>query len=355
MEQLPFETTPSIKRYLEDIVYLHDEWLQGNILYLLEARSGSEVMTFKQRKNAQKFWDYLEKRRIVNVLHRPTIDELKKVLNTNKKGHLAIARDHEDEQKPVKFYSSIRQNTDDALKQIVRASRAGYTSNIEKSYLILKLRDVRPIKKLLEHAKESEGVEKINVDLADLIKAGNAVENPKHEQEKKKDIRSIELPDGTRWQDITIRFMDNGDNAEISTKKITHVANFQEMGFEDTKKKRPNVQWGFLQLLAMQKGELRWKNDLDMTLKERNKIKKKVQVLSDTFKKYFQIKESPFYSYKKEKAYKIKINLIPLFADQSESEASRTYEDRIKQETKEYFEENAPSVYEEEKEHNDNY
>ena len=351
--ELPFEITPMIKRYLEDIVYLHDEWLQGSIFYLIEPRSGSEVMTLKQRKNAISFWDYLEKNRVVNVLRKPTTDELKNILGPTKKGHFAIARDHENEQKPVKFYSSIHQSIDDVLEQIVRATRAGYTSNIGKSYLLLKLRDVRPIKKLLEYAKENGEAEKINVDLADLIKAGRVTEKSKQEQEKKRDIRSIELPDGTKWQDISIRFMDNGDHVEITTKKITRNATYQEMGFEDARKKRPNAQWGFLRLLAMQRGELSWKNDLDMSVKERNKIKKKVQVLSDTLKEYFPIREDPFYSYRKEKSYKIKINLI---STSGRRELQR-YEDEddISPEVKDIFEKDAPSVYEKEGNYNDDY
>lgn len=168
--EFPFEITPMIKRYLEDIVYLHDEWLQGNIFYLLEITSGAEVMTFRQRQNAQRFWDYLEENRIVNILRKPTVDELKNIIGQNARGHFAIARDHEDERKPVKFYSAIhqKQKIDDVLEQIVRASRAGYTSNIGKTYLILKMHDVRPIKKLLEKSEEKSSEDESDKNVAPI-------------------------------------------------------------------------------------------------------------------------------------------------------------------------------------------
>ena len=45
------------------------------------------------------------------------------------------------------------------------------------------------------------------------------------------------------------------------------------------------------------------------------------------------------------------------YSDLSESETARRYEDEsgVSRETKEYIDEIAPSVYEEEKEHDDNY
>ena len=49
-----------------------------------------------------------------------------------------------------------------------------------------------------------------------------------------------------------------------------------------------------------------------MPLKQINSIKKQKQLLSEALKAYFQVSsDEPFDDYKKEKAYKIKLTLVP--------------------------------------------
>lgn len=78
------------------------------------------------------------------------------------------------------------------------------------------------------------------------------------------------------------------------------------MGFEDTKRRLPNQQWEFLKNLSVNNGEVSW-SDSEASLK----LKKRKQLLAQALKICFGINEDPFLPYKQEKAYKIKINLIP--------------------------------------------
>jgi hypothetical protein len=115
----------------------------------------------------------------------------------------------------------------------------------------------------------------------------------------------IKLPPDTRWEDITIKFLD-GHNVVITAKGFRIETDFKRMGFENRKNRKPNKQWLFLQLLSIKRGGITWNDpDADET------FKKKKQLLSQTLKAYFQMYEDPFLPYRQEKAYKIRINLIP--------------------------------------------
>jgi len=115
----------------------------------------------------------------------------------------------------------------------------------------------------------------------------------------------IKLPPNTKWEDITLKFLD-GHNALIKAKGLKARVDYKEMGFEDKKTRLPNRQWKLLYFLAESRGELTWKDSEANQL-----IKKKKQLLAQALKAYFQIDEDPFLPYKQEKAYKIKIRLIP--------------------------------------------
>jgi hypothetical protein len=122
---------------------------------------------------------------------------------------------------------------------------------------------------------------------------------------KNKRIRLQNFPADTKWEDITIKFL-NAHEAIITVKKETFHSSFEEMGFQDEKRKLPNKQWEFLRGLSETGGQLSWRSP-----KASTKGKKQKQLLADTLKAYFQIKEDPFCSYREEKSYKIKIHLIP--------------------------------------------
>lgn len=152
------------------------------------------------------------------------------------------------------------------------------------------------------------------------------------------------FPDNVTWENITIKFLD-GHEAIIKAKDQTRHTNYEEMGFKNSKNKLPNKQWDFLRLLAFHDGELSWEmtSKLGLPKREVDSFKKKKQRLAEALKAYFQIPEDPFYDYKKERAYKIKIHLIPESGQSSQNELN-TENDKLGIE--EYIKEQSQEVYE---------
>jgi len=156
---------------------------------------------------------------------------------------------------------------------------------------------------------------------------------------KNKRIALRRFPPDTKWQDITIRFTGEHD-VLIKVKEKIHPASYETMGFEDSKKKLPNLQWDLLKLFAIKGGELSWENNRDLTLKRINSIKKQKQLLTEALKAYFQIDEDPFYPYKQEGAYRIKMTLIPEAGQSLHGEGTSN-------EIEEYLKETSPEVFDE--------
>jgi hypothetical protein len=125
------------------------------------------------------------------------------------------------------------------------------------------------------------------------------------QKSKNKRIQLRKFPADTKWEDITIQFL-NGQEVIIKVRDLTFQTTYEGLGFQNERRKLPNKQWEFLKDLSEIGGTLTWQN-----LRATVKGKKRKQLLADTLKAYFQIDEDPFYPYKKEKAYKIKIKLIP--------------------------------------------
>jgi hypothetical protein len=128
---------------------------------------------------------------------------------------------------------------------------------------------------------------------------------------KKKQLQLPNLPRDLKWEEIIIKFL-NGDEVQITTKNKVWQSNYELMGFKDQKTKNPNLQWKFLKALSLVNGFLNWDNNKNLTTKERNNVRKRKQELSETLEIYFHtIKGNPFFDYKKEDGYRIKIQLIP--------------------------------------------
>ncbi|MDD4333258.1 MAG: hypothetical protein PHT51_04045 [Patescibacteria group bacterium] len=113
-----------------------------------------------------------------------------------------------------------------------------------------------------------------------------------------------QLPPDTKWEEITIKFRDR-HNITIIFKKIMHNTNYAEMGFNDKRKLKPNLQWILLENLSKTNGQICWTDENANMV-----IKKKKQLLVNSLKKYFCLDTDPFYPYSKREGYRIKINLI---------------------------------------------
>jgi len=58
-----------------------------------------------------------------------------------------------------------------------------------------------------------------------------------------KKITPLKLPSGTKWEHVTIQFLDYDKVKIQAPDKFTKVVNFRKMGFENLKNGKPNTQW----------------------------------------------------------------------------------------------------------------
>lgn len=120
-----------------------------------------------------------------------------------------------------------------------------------------------------------------------------------------KEIIPLSLPKNTKWEDIQMRFVDPHNLfVEIFKHNIKVTIDFNDMGMNNKLSKKPNCQWLTLQGLAKY-GEINWNTPI-----ADYKVKKQKQLLAENLRTFFSIEEDPFLLYRKEKAYRLKFNLI---------------------------------------------
>jgi len=193
-----------------------------------------------------------------------------------------------------------------------------------------------------EHIQKIQLVDsKLEVDgLKDGL---NAIAQSKKEADKPKFPHK--LPAGTKWEEITIKFVDD-ENVYIQVKQYKHTASYKELGLVGRgKNPNPSELWAFLKVLAQVNGELAIKDT-----QARDKYKKQKELLAKALQSYFSLDYDPFYPYrssteKQGNSYKIKITLLPLQDDNSKSTAAAEEDDDLG--VKEYLKEQAPQVNEE--------
>lgn len=136
-----------------------------------------------------------------------------------------------------------------------------------------------------------------------IIREGSKIAIEKSEDEKKYKFPH-KLPRGTKWENITIKFLDD-DTVHILTKGKEHSPSFKDMGFEGRGGK-PSVLWIFLRVLAMYSGEIKASDD-----KKDDSYKKQKQSLSEALESYFGLDFDPFHPFQTDKSYRVKFTLLP--------------------------------------------
>jgi len=131
-----------------------------------------------------------------------------------------------------------------------------------------------------------------------------------------KGITPLELPSDTKWEYISIQFLDYERVKIQAPDKFSKIVNFRKMGFENLKNGKPNTQWKLLYDLSRYRGDLSWTKSTYRKIVDSHplstpKIKKQIQRLSSTLKEFFNINDAPFYDYVKIRAYKTKFFLLP--------------------------------------------
>lgn len=123
----------------------------------------------------------------------------------------------------------------------------------------------------------------------------------------------VELPEGTKWEHITIKFL-NGNDVKITLandSRFQHIATYNEMGFRNDKSKVPNEQWRLFLALAQGGGSISWNTVSNLPVKMMNNLKSQKKLLSKGLKAYFQLTDDPFFLYNTENGYKLRMTLIP--------------------------------------------
>jgi hypothetical protein len=130
------------------------------------------------------------------------------------------------------------------------------------------------------------------------------------EENKNGPIKSL-IP----WSAVEIHFIDNQEVFINFEGKTVHTT-FEELGFLDKRSKRPNFQWKLLMELARSEGEMGAEKLVSLPKKDRDNLKQHKKILSDILKKHFQIDDEPFYDFRDENMYRIKIKLFPPLLDE---------------------------------------
>ncbi len=116
------------------------------------------------------------------------------------------------------------------------------------------------------------------------------------------------LPRGTKWEDVTIKFLDD-DTVQIFVRGKEHSTKFKDMGFKGMGAK-PSVLWVFLRVLAMYLGEIKASDHRAV-----DKYRKQKQLLSEALEDYFRLDSDPFYPFQMEgktnKAYRVRFSIFP--------------------------------------------
>lgn len=151
---LPFEATAQIKRYLDDILSINDEWHQKKAFYLVEPYLSSEIRTPKRIWNNVRFWGFLERKlkavQTFSVITNTAVSvkRLRDALGEHR-GIVAIARLHNDAGHPFKTFGTVkREKVDQVLEQLAGLGYPGKRSSEKEHYLILKVLSVEPLAKL---------------------------------------------------------------------------------------------------------------------------------------------------------------------------------------------------------------
>lgn len=139
----------------------------------------------------------------------------------------------------------------------------------------------------------------------------------KIDKSSQKRITPLELPPGTKWEQIVLKFIDNESIEITGPKDYREVASFREMGFENGKKRGrpPTKLWDFLRALAIKRGTFSW-DLLEEGTRNSKMIKdamdnatKRKQLVNQKLKAFFNLKEDPITYDRKNKIYQTKFTI----------------------------------------------
>ncbi|MCB9818269.1 hypothetical protein H6787_02165 [Candidatus Nomurabacteria bacterium] len=134
----------------------------------------------------------------------------------------------------------------------------------------------------------------------------NADTKTSKKKAKKQSTYPKTIPSGTRWESITMRFLDD-ETVEIQVAGTVHKTGYADMGFADNRKngQPPNLQWMFLKALAENNGSLKASDGNASDNYKQHKLR-----LSKRLMEYFSLDTEPFKEYTTQTGYKLKMTIF---------------------------------------------
>lgn len=132
----------------------------------------------------------------------------------------------------------------------------------------------------------------------------------------------------TKWEDITIKFINDYD-VEIRNGKKIFKTDYEQMGFADKRKDtkqetEAKKSWKLLQAFSMSNNIFPLST---LTIQERDRRKKQKQELSKLLKNYFSIADDPISYDETKKEYRLKIKLIPESEEEPQTWGRKIFEE----------------------------
>lgn len=116
-----------------------------------------------------------------------------------------------------------------------------------------------------------------------------------HNQAQRQSVKTsrpaLSLPPDVGWHDIVIEMADETASIWCRGKRVAHNVSYKEMGFQDLKRKIPNIRWDYMQKLAGYNCiEPQGNNSA-------GSLKKQVSELRHDLRGFFKISEDPFHPF----------------------------------------------------------
>ena len=113
-------------------------------------------------------------------------------------------------------------------------------------------------------------------------------------------------PPGTRWQDVTIRFLTQ-HQVHVQVGHVSEVFHFTQIGMQDGRRNpvEPDKQWGLLVDFAEGRGVVGWS-----TTNENRKRQKHKEGLSKVLRGFFGISDDPFESLEDRDGWRTKFRRV---------------------------------------------
>ena len=122
-----------------------------------------------------------------------------------------------------------------------------------------------------------------------------------------KEIQTLDIPKGTHWEDIELKFANERDIEIYVLRKRFRKTNDEELGCCNRKTRRPDKQWEFFRSLSYN-GSF---NLTGRSIDDKERRKKQKEILSARLREAFGIEEEPISYDDLKKEYQTRFKILP--------------------------------------------